>query len=157
MELYRICGALAHGLHGLSDCHHSAFRWIERWVHDIGALSMGIPGRNTGAERQRLAELLFGYALGLDSWLLGRSMQFLLLDLAYVDLRCDPKNEILRVYTYLGAERNPTKDWLAAFLWKGLSLTANPRGLVVQQELNERAGQVGISTRAWMDRQQALG
>lgn len=35
-ELYRVCGALAHGLHGLSDCHHSTFRWIEGWVHAIG-------------------------------------------------------------------------------------------------------------------------
>jgi hypothetical protein len=155
-ELYRICGALAHGLHGLSDCHHRTFRWIERWIHDIGTLSIGIAERNAGAERQRLAELLFGYTLGLDSWLLGRSMQFLLLDLAYVDLKYDPKNEIMRVYTYLGVDHPPVKEWLAACLWKSLSGAGNPRRLVMQQALNDRAGQLGISTRAWIDGQHQI-
>jgi len=151
--LYRICGAIAHGLHGLSDCHHSAFRWIERWLHDIGTLSLGIPERNSGSERRRLAELLFGYTLGLDKWLLGRSMQFLLMDLAYVDLGCDPKNEILRVYAHLGSEHTAVKEWLAACLWKSLSGVGNPAGLVVQRELNDRALGSGVSTREWIDAQ----
>lgn len=152
-ELYRICGAIAHGLHGLSHCHHSAFRWIERWIHDIGTLRIGIPERNAGTEHRRLAELLFGYTLGLDKWLLGKSMQFLLMDLAYVKLGCDPKNEILRVYTHLGSEHTATKEWLAACLWKSLSGTGNPQGLVAQKELNGRARELGISTREWIDTQ----
>ena len=151
-DLYAICGGIAHGLHGLSDCHHSMFRWIERWVHDIGTLSMGIPARPAGTERRRLAKLLLGYCLGLDKWLLGRSMQFLLMDLAYLDLPCDPKNEILRVYAHLGPGRTPVKLWLAACLWKVLSGVGNPRGLVIQKELNERAAAAGVSTRQWMDR-----
>lgn len=150
-ELYRICGAIAHGLHGLSHCHHSAFRWIERWIHDIGALRIGIPERNAGTEHRRLAELLFGYTFSLDKWLLGKSMQFLLMDLAYVNLGCDPKNEILRVYTYLGLERTATKEWLAACLWKSLSGAGNPQGLVAQKELNDRARELGVSTREWID------
>lgn len=150
-ELYRICGAIAHGLHGLSDCHHSVFRWIERWVHDIGTLHIGIPERTAGTERRRLAELLFGYTLGLDKWLLGRSMQLLLMDLAYADLGCDPKNDILRVYTYLGEDRTGVKKWLAACLWKSLSGAGNPLGLAVQKELNDRAGELGVSTREWID------
>jgi hypothetical protein len=152
-DLYRICGAIAHGLHALSDCHHSAFRWIERWVHDIGALSLGIAERIAGAERRRLAGLLFGYALGLDKWLLGRSMQFLLMDLAYADLGCDPKNEILRVYAHLGEQRTAVKEWLAACLWKSLSEVGNPAGLVVQKQINDRAGEWGVSAREWMDAQ----
>ncbi len=39
-----------------------------------------------GIERARLSRLLFGYVLGLDKWLAGVPMQFLLLDLGYVDL-----------------------------------------------------------------------
>jgi hypothetical protein len=154
-ELYRICAAIAHGLHGLSDCHHSAFRWIERWVHDIGTLSLGIPERRAGVERQRLAQLLFGYTLALDKWLLGRSMHFLLLDLAYVDLGFDPKNEILRVYAHLGATHSPVKEWLAACLWKGLSGAGNPRGWVIQNELLACANERGVSAREWMDGQLA--
>jgi hypothetical protein len=154
-ELYAICAAIAHGLHGLSDCHHSAFRWIERWVHDIGMLSLGIPERRAGVERRRLAELLFGYTLGLDKWLLGRSMQFLLMDLGYLDLGFDPKNEILRVYAYLGTDHTPVEEWLVACLWKSLSGAANPRGLVIQDELIDRARELGLSSREWMDGQLA--
>jgi len=154
-ELYRICGELAHGLHGLSACHHSTFRWVERWVHDIGTLRPGIPERTAGTERRRLAQLVFGYLLGLDKWLLGRSMQFLLMDLAYVDLRFNPKDEILRVYAGLGPERTPVKEWLAACLWKSLSGVGNPRGLAVQKELSAQGAELGISAREWMDR--ALG
>jgi hypothetical protein len=68
-------------------------------------------------ERERLGRLLFGYVLGLDQWLKGTPMQFLLLDLGHVDLGFDPKNEILRVYAYLGEERTALKEWLAACLW----------------------------------------
>lgn len=97
-----------------------------------------------------MAELLFGYTLGLDKWLLGKSMQFLLMDLAYVNLGCDLKNEILRVYTYLGLERTATKEWLAACLWKNLSGAGNPRGLVIQKDIIDHAEKIGVSTREWM-------
>ena len=152
-ELYRICGAIAHGLHGLSDCHHSTFRWIERWIHDIGTLSLGIPERPTSTERQRLLALLFGYQFGLDSWLMGTSMQFLLMDLAYADLGFNPKNEILRVYTYLGSDRTGVKEWLAACLWKTLFDVGNPRGIIIRSDLIERAEKLGVSVRRWMGRQ----
>ncbi len=150
-ELYRICGALAHGLHGLSDCHHSMYRWIENWLHAIGALRWQMAPRMPGTERERLARLLFGYTLGLDRWLVGRSMQFLLLDLAYIDLGFDPRNEIVRVYASLGEARTPVKTWLAACLWHNLSGGGNPRGLVIQQALIERAQTLGVSAREWMD------
>lgn len=151
-KLYKLCGALAHGLHGLSDCHHSAFRWIEGWIHGIGQGTLDIPTRKAGAERERLGRLLFGYALGLDKWLLGVPMQFLLLDLGHVDLGSDPKNEILRVYAYLGGERSPTKEWLAACLWR--TLTHNMGGLLnsgAHDALIGRAAQAGVSAREWMD------
>ena len=154
-ELYKICCAIAHGLHGLSDCHHSAFRWIERWVHDIGTLSLGIPQRPVGTERQRLATSLFGYLIGLDNWLLGTSMQFLLMDLGYADLGFEPKHEILRVYTYLGPDRTSVKEWLAACLWKTLYGAGNPCGLIIQRDFIRRAEKLGVSTRGWIDRQLA--
>jgi len=154
--LYRICGMLAHGLHTLSDCHHSTFRWVEQWVHDVATLGIGIPERISGTERTRLGQLLFGYTLGLDRWLAGESLQFLLLDLSYIDLGCDLKNELLRVYTYLGSEHSPVKRWLAACLWKNLSGTANPRRLddprspAIQETLNQTAAARSICTRTWL-------
>lgn len=150
-ELYRICGSIAHGLHNLSDCHHSMYRWIENWIHGIGTYQWRIATRRSGTERQRLAHLLFGYALGLDSWLQGKPMQFLLLDLGHVDLSCDPKNEIVRVYAYLGEEKTPVKEWLAACLWYNLSGGGNPTGFVIQQALNDHGLQSGVNTRAWID------
>jgi len=150
-ELYRICCSIAHGLHELSDCHHSMYRWIENWIHEIGTGKWEIATRKSGTERERLARLLFGYTLGLDKWLMGNPMQFLLLDLGHLDLGFDPKNEILRVYAYLGEGKTPVKEWLAACLWHNLSGGGNPRGWVIQQPLNERAKQLGISTHEWMD------
>ncbi len=150
-ELYRICGGIAHGLHDLSDCHHSMYRWIENWIHGIGTYQWHIATRKPGTERQRLARLLFGYALGLDSWLQGKPMQFLLLDLGHVDLGCDPKNEIVRVYAYLGEEKTPVKEWLAACLWHNLSGGGNPTRLVIQQALNDHGRQSGVNPRAWID------
>ncbi len=150
-DLYRVCGSIAHGLHGISDCHHSTFRWIESWIHGIGIGNLEIPERRPGTERERLARLLFGYTLALDKWLAGVSMQFLLLDLGYLDLGCDPKNEILRVYAYLGEERTPIKEWLAACLWYSLSGGGNPSGIVIHKGLLERAARFGIFTREWME------
>ena len=150
-ELYKLCGYMAHGLHTLCDCHHSSFRWIETWIHGIGTGEADIPTRQAGTEQERLARLLFGYTLALDKWLMGKPMQFVLLDLGHVDLGLDPRNEILRVYAYLGEEKTPVKEWLAACLWYNLAGGGNPRGTVIQESLLERARQFGISTREWMD------
>lgn len=151
-ELYRICAAIAHGIHGLSDCHHSSFRWVETWIHGIGTGKWGIPTRKAGTERERLGRLLFGYVLGLDRWLLDIPMQFLLLGLGHIELGFDPKNEIVRVYAYLGEEKTPVKEWLAACLWHDLMYSTG--GLVWQDKhkvLLDRAEQAGISVREWMD------
>ena len=151
-DLYRLCGAVAHGLHGLSDCHHSAFRWIESWIHGIGRATLNVPTRTAGAERERLGRLLFGYALGLDRWLLRVPMQFLLLDLGHVDLGFDPKNEIVRVNAYLADEHTPVREWLGACMWR--TLTHNMGGLLnssAHSPLVERAARAGVRVREWMD------
>jgi hypothetical protein len=154
-ELYKTCCAIASGVYTLSDCHHNTFRLIENWIHGIGAGKSNIPTRKAGTERERMGHLLFGYVLGLDKWLIGIPMQFLLLDLGHIDLGFDLKNEILRVYAYLGEERIPVKEWLAACLWHNLMYSYldanNPAGLVCHKELLEHAEQVGISPREWMD------
>jgi hypothetical protein len=153
-ELYKTCCAIASGV---SDCHHNTFRYIESWIHDIGIGHSGIPTRRAGTERERLGRLLFGHVLGLDKWLSGVPMQFLLLDLGHIDLGFDPRNEILRVYAYLGEERTPVKEWLAACLWHNLTYSpidaANPCGLIRHKDLLDRAAQAGISLREWMDSQ----
>ena len=140
----------------LTDCHHNCFRWIENWIHCIGTAAARIPTRREGAECERIGRLLFGYVLGLDKWLMGRPMQFLILDLGHVDLGFDPKNEILRVYAHLGADKTPVKEWLAACLWHNLTynpIGGNPAGLVRHEYLLDRAGQLGINTSEWMDSQ----
>ena len=160
--LYENCCHIASGIHGLSDCHHAAFHRIEYWIHGIGTGKSPdgeppvIPTRMMGAERERLGRLLFGYVLALDKWLVGRPMQFLLLDLGHADLGFDPRNEVLRVYAYLGDERTPVKEWLAGCLWRNLthnSVFGNPAGLAGHRHkhLVQRADQVGISVREWMD------
>jgi hypothetical protein len=152
-ETYIACCAMAHGLHGLSDCHHSTFRWIEGWLYGIGRFSLQVQGREAGTEAKRLGRLLFGYALGLDRWLQGVPMQWLLLDLGHIDPGFDAKNEILRVYAYLG-ERSPVKEWLAACLWYTLVLE-RPASLYDwghrHRELVEAAGAKGICVQDWMD------
>jgi hypothetical protein len=160
--LYTICGHIADGVSELSDCHHSTFRRIERWIHGIGTLTWDIPTRQAQTESVRLGHALFGYALGLDRWLQGVPMQFLLLDLGHVDLGFDPKNEILRVYAYLGVERTPVKAWLAACLWFNLALMP-PASLyrwgVRHKELLATTDALGISVHEWissrLDRQTA--
>jgi hypothetical protein len=163
-ELYKTCCAIASGIHTASDCHHNTFRYIEGWIHGIGTSKFDIPTRKAGTERERLGHLLFGYVLGLDKWLIGVPMQFLLLDLGHIDLGFEVKNEILRVYAYLGEKRTPVKEWLAACLWynlthshmagypAGLDTMADySAGLVHHKELLERAEQMGIRPREWMD------
>ncbi|MFB0505069.1 MAG: hypothetical protein ACETWE_14735 [Candidatus Bathyarchaeia archaeon] len=157
-DLYMICCHIASGVHELSDCHHNMLRYFERWIYGIGTGGWGIPARRSGMERKRLGQLLFGYCLGLDRWLLGIPMHFAFLDLGYVDLGSDPKNEILRVYAYLGEERTPVKMWLTACLWH--NLCHNMHGGLLpfrgpwrdrRKDLVERAHQQGISTREWID------
>jgi hypothetical protein len=154
-ELYKTCCAIASGIHTASDCHHNTFRYIEGWIHGIGTTKFDIHTRKAGTERERLGHLLFGYVLGLDKWLIGVPMQFLLLDLGHIDLGFEVKNEILRVYAYLGEKRTPVKEWLAASLWHNLTYNpidaANPAGLVRHKELLNLATRVGISLREWMD------
>lgn len=151
-ELYVLCCSLAHGLHTLCDCHHSTFRWIENWVYAIGTGHWGIPTRRPGSESERLFRLMFGYLLGLDKWLLGIPEQFLLLDLGHIDLGLDPKNEIVRVYAYLGAERSPVKTWLAAYLWTNLMYnTGGPLWRNRHRRRLEQAEAKGVSIRVWMD------
>jgi hypothetical protein len=152
--LYSVCAHIADCVSELSDCHHSTFRRIERWIHGIGTLTWDISTRAPHTEGIRLGRLLFGYALGLDRWLQGVPMQFLLLDLGHVDLGFDPKNEILRVYAYLGEERTSVKQWLAACLWFTLVLMP-PASLYKwgrrHKALLEIADAQGISVREWMD------
>jgi len=152
--LYTICGHIADSVSELSDCHHSAFRRIERWIHGIGTLTWEIPTRAAHAESARLGRTLFGYALALDRWLQGVPMQFLLLDLGHIDLGFDPKNEILRVYAYLGQEHTPVKEWLATCLWFNLALMP-PASLYKwghrHRELLAAASAQGISVRQWID------
>ena len=154
-ELYKTCCAIASGVHTLSDCHHSTFRYIESWIHGIGTGKLGIPSRKVGTERERLGRSLFGYVLGLDKWLLGLPMQFVLLDLGHIDLGFEPQNEILRVYAYLGEERTPVKEWLAACLWHNLMYSYmdanNPAGLVRHKNLLERTKEMGVSVREWIE------
>jgi len=158
-DLYTVCTRIACGVYELSDCHHNAFRVIESQIYGIAKGRMkGVPDRMAGAEAKRLGQLLFGYTLALDKWLLGQPMQFLLLDLGHVDLGFDPKNEILRVYAYLGEERSAVKQWLVASLW--CNLYHNPMGGLKPYEdqwsdrhsqILERAGELSISARDWMD------
>lgn len=153
-ELYQTCCAIASGVYTLSNCHHNTFRYIESWIHGIGTGQLSIPTRKSGSEEERLGHLLFGYVLGLDKWLVGMPMPFLLLDLGHIDLGFDPKNEILRVYAYLGEKRTPVKEWLSACLWHNLTynpIAGNPGGLVRHKHLLELAGKAGISLRTWMD------
>ena len=154
-HLYKSCCDIASGVYTLSDCHHNTFRIIENWIHGIGAGKSSIPTHKAGTERERMGHLLLGYVLGLDKWLVGVPMQFLLLDLGHIDIGFEVKNEILRIYAYLGKKRTPVKEWLAACLWHNLTYSAmdadNLAGLVRHEELLERAKQVGVSVREWMD------
>lgn len=160
-DLYTLCTRISGGIYELSDCHHNTFRAIENQIYGISQEKMvQIPGRPAGAECERMGRLIFGYALALDRWLLGQPMQFLLLDLGHLDLGFDPKNEILRVYAYLGEDRSPVKQWLAASLW--CNLYHNPHGGLKPQvdlfggkhaKMVAHAKELGISARDWMDSQ----
>ena len=154
-DFYRVCVDMASGVYMLSDCHHNTFRCIEGWIYGIGTGQRKIPTRKAGSERERLGRLLFGYVLGLDKWLLDVPMQLLLMDLGHVDLGFDPRNEVVRTYAYLGDEKTPVKQWLAACLWHNLTYArldaANPAGMVRHQELLDRAATLGVSVREWMD------
>jgi hypothetical protein len=149
-ELYEVCGAIAAGVQTLSDCHHNTFRYIEGWIHGIGTGRLGIPTRKAQAEKQRLGQMLFGYALGLDRWLMRVPMQFLLLDLGHIDLGFDPRNNILRVYACLGEEVTAVKEWLAACLWYNL-VHNEQGGLISHTDLIEQCKNKGVTVHEWMD------
>ncbi|MCG8653596.1 MAG: hypothetical protein MI861_27410 [Pirellulales bacterium] len=157
-ELYKTCCHIASGIHTASDCHHNTFRFIESQIHGVATGRLGIPTRKAQSEKRRLGHMLFGYALGLDKWLMRVPLQFLLLDLGHVDLGFDPRNNILRVYACLGEERTPEKEWLAACLWYTLvhnqqagligSWTSSHTDLI--QQCRER----GVTVDEWMDSSQ---
>jgi hypothetical protein len=149
-ELYEVCCAIAAGVQTLSDCHHNTFRYIENWIHGIGTGRLRIPTRKAQAEKQRLGQMLFGYALGLDRWLMCVSMQFLLLDLGHIDLGFDPRNNILRVYACLGEEVTAVKQWLAACLWYNL-VHNEQGGLISHTDLIQQCKEKGITVHEWMD------
>ncbi|MBN1222960.1 MAG: hypothetical protein JXB23_06900 [Candidatus Aminicenantes bacterium] len=152
-DFYETCSSIASGVHTLSDCHHSTFRYIESWIHGIGTGRIAIPSRHAGKERKRLGHLLFGYVLGLDKWLSGALMPFLQLEMEHLDLGFNPKNEILRVYAYLGEERTPVKEWLAACLWHNLTcnpVAGNPGSLVRHKDLLDLASRSGIRLCQWL-------
>jgi serine/threonine protein kinase len=157
--LYKTCCAIASGIHTLSDCHHNTFRYIEGWIHGIGTGRLGIPTRKAQSEKQRLGHMLFGYALGLDRWLMRVPLQFLLLDLGHIDLGFDPRNNILRVYACLGEEVTAVKEWLAACLW--YNLVQNQQGGLIgsfassHTDLIQQCKDKGITVDEWMN--SALG
>jgi len=154
-ELYEVCGAIAAGVQTLSDCHHNTFRYIEGWIHGIGTGRLGIPARKAQSEKQRLGRMLFGYALGLDRWLMRVPLQFLLLDLGHIDLGFNPRNNIIRVYACLGEERTPVKEWLAVCLW--YNLVHNQMGGLIgsftssHTDLIQRCKDKGVTVDEWMD------
>jgi hypothetical protein len=154
-ELYKTCCAIASGIHTASDCHHNTFRYIEGWIHGIGTGRLGIPTRKAQAEKQRLGHMLFGYALGLDRWLMRVPLQFLLLDLGHIDLGFDPRNNILRVYACLGEEVTAVKEWLATCLW--YNLVHNQHGGLIgsftlsHTDLIERCKDKGVTVDEWMN------
>jgi hypothetical protein len=154
-ELYEVCCAIAAGVQSLSDCHHNTFRYIEGWIHGIGTGRLGIPTRKAQTEKQRLGHMLFGYALGLDRWLMRVPLQFLLLDLGHIDLGFDPRNNILRVYACLGEERTPVKEWLAACLW--YNMVHNQQGGLIgswtssHTDLIQRCKDKGVTVHEWMN------
>jgi len=158
-ELYEVCCAIAAGIQTLSDCHHNTFRYIEGWIHGIGTGRLGIPTRKAQSEKQRLGHMLFGYALGLDKWLMCVPLQFLLLDLGHIDLGFDPRNNILRIYACLGEERTPVKEWLAACLW--YNLVHNQQGGLMASwtsshtDLIQQCKDKGVTIDEWMN--SALG
>ena len=149
-DLYEVCCAITAGVQSLSDCHHNTFRYIEGWIHGIGTGRLAIPTRKAQTEKQRLGHMLFGYALGLDRWLLRSPMQLLLLDLGHIDLGFNPRDNILRVYACLGEEATDVKRWLAACLWYNL-VRNEQGGLVSHTDLVQQCGNKGVTVHEWMD------
>jgi hypothetical protein len=99
--------------------------------------------------------MLFGYALGLDRWLMRVPLQFLLLDLGHIDLGFDPRDNILRVYACLGEERTSVREWLAACLW--YTLVHNQQGGLIgsfassHTDLVQRCKDKGVTVNEWVD------
>ncbi|MHA1987475.1 MAG: hypothetical protein ACW98D_12630 [Promethearchaeota archaeon] len=148
-------------LSGLSTCHHNLFRFLENVLYKIGTLTNDpLPNRFHATERKRLGNLLFGYVLGLNSWLMKKPMDILLLDLGYLDLGFNQRNEILRVYAYLANNRNPVKEWLVGSLWHQLmfnevNLPRTP-GLINHKDMLELAKKHNLNLFEWMESKMGL-
>ncbi len=69
-ELYKVCNQVVNGIYELLDCHYNTFRAIENQIYGIAKGKQGIHPHKSGSERIRPGRLLFGYALGIDKWLL---------------------------------------------------------------------------------------
>ena len=121
------------------------------WLHGIGTGRLRIPSRAGQAEERRLRQLMFGYALGLDKWLLGIPMPFLLLDLGHIDLGFNPRDNVLRVYACLGEEVTDVKRWLVACLW--YNLVHNQQGGLLKSHTDfvQQCQKKGVTVSAWMD------
>jgi len=160
-DLYETCCAIASGVQSLSDCHHNTFRYIENWVHGVGTGRLGIPTRKAQSEKLRLGRMLFGYALGLDKWLMRVPLQFLLLDLGHIDLGFDPRDNIIRVYACLGEKVTPVKEWLAACLW--YNLVHNEMGGLIgsftssHTDLVQQCKDKGVTVDEWVNSVPANG
>ncbi|MFW5984772.1 MAG: hypothetical protein ACOCQ1_00705 [Halanaerobiaceae bacterium] len=75
------------------------------------------------------------------------------MDLGYIDLGFNPKNEISRVFAYLENKQTPVKKWLAACLWYSLTMEP-PAGVLHNKSHNnliEKARKKGIDVREWID------
>ena len=148
-------------LSGLSTCHHNLFRFLESVLYKIGTMTNNqITNRIHGTERKRLGNLLFGYVLGLNSWLMKKPLDILLLDLGYLDLGFNPRNEILRVYAYLMNNRNPIKEWLVGSMWHQLMFNEvnHPRtpGLINHKDMLELAKKHDLNLFEWMESKMGL-
>ncbi len=143
-------------LYGLSTCHHNLFRFLENILYEIGTMTYDrITNRFHGTERKRLGNLLFGYVLGLNSWLMKKPLDILLLDLGYLDLGFNPRNEISRVYAYLANNRNQIKEWLVGSMWHQLMFNEVniPRtpGLINHKDMLELANKHSLNLFEWME------
>ncbi len=136
-------------IHLTAKCHHNFFRFIENSLYRIATLSLDpIPSRIHGSERERMGHKLFGYLLGLNYWLMNRPLELLLLDLGHIQLDFHPRDEIMRVFAYLGSEQNPKKEWLAGCLWYQLMFTM---GLFEYKNLLKIANKNDLNLFGWME------
>ncbi|KKK42894.1 MAG: hypothetical protein Lokiarch_31590, partial [Candidatus Lokiarchaeum sp. GC14_75] len=89
-----------------------------------------------------------------------KPLDILLLDLGYLDLGFNPRNEILRVYAYLMNNRNPIKEWLVGSMWHQLMFNEvnHPRtpGLINHKDMLELAKKHDLNLFEWMESKMGL-